>query len=193
MKKMISISLIAVLAATLMASLAIHGVQANSYFAVVGSPGPDQFCYCIHDGNYNYPDDTWVTLGMQANYDFNNPYSYNYVYWSWETGVGGQNDHYYWWYPNYAPQFTFAFDRYGYWEGDTGSAPYSPVQNGDRWYWSWSGGMSMNPGPYIMSGETYAIFYDPNNPTIMWDIGAIPSPVDQLTANIGPPQYYYSP
>ncbi|MCW4019002.1 MAG: hypothetical protein NWF00_10060 [Candidatus Bathyarchaeota archaeon] len=187
MRKMISVVIIAIFAASTF--VAIARVQANNYTAWVGSPGPDTFSYCLHDGTYGEPDDTWVVLGMQGNYNASNPYHYYWVCWDWETGVGGSYDHDYWWYPGYAPQFTFAYDQYGYWSGATGDAPGSPSQNGDRWYWScYDAGMYVSPNAQKMSGSTYAVFYDPDNPAIMWDIISIPDPIDELTAQAGPPR-----
>ena len=191
MKKSISVIIIALLATTVMVNIAMRGAQANSYYAVVGSPGPDEFCYCIHDGSYLYPNDTFVTLGLQANYDTNNQYSYYWLYWSWQTGVGGNYQHDYWWYNT--PQFTYAYDQYGYWSGATGNAPGSPAQDGQWWEWNHDGGMTVSPDAHAISGETYAIFYDPNNPTNMWYIASIPDPVNQLTAQAGPPLYHYAP
>ena len=189
MKKMISVGIIALMVASALFSIA--EVHANNYTAYVGSPGPDTFSYCIHDGAYGYPDDTWVVLGMQGNYDTNNPYHYYYVKWDWETGVGGSGSADYWWYPGYAPQFTFAYDQYGYWSGSTSNAPGSPSYYIDRYYWSYyNAGMSVNPEAHKMSGRTYAIFYDPDNPTWMWDIASTPDQADLLTAQAGPPVHY---
>ena len=189
MKKLISIAIIAILAASAMVSIA--KVQANNYTARDGTDGPDTFSYCIHDGTYGWYDDTWVVLGMQGNYDTNNPYHYYWVKWDCETGVGGSENWFYWWYPGYEPQFTFAYDQYGYWSGATGSAPGSPMYIGDRWYWSYyDASMYMNPEAHKMSGMTYAIFYDPANPDWMWDIASTPNPADNLLTAHGLPRVY---
>jgi hypothetical protein len=188
---MMPIVLIAALAASVFTlSIGSYWVHATVYDAMVGSPGPDTFCYCIHMGTYNQPDDTWVTLGMQGNYDTSNPYSYEYCYWSFDAGVGGNYDHDFWFFG--APRCTYAYDQYGYWSGDQYYAPGEPQQIGDRWYWDTTNYTSPNPSAHKMSGETYAAFYKEPDWSEVRYIAAQPNPIDELTAHAPPivPHYW---
>jgi hypothetical protein len=189
MKKMISIVMIVIFAVSTMVSIA--EVQANEYTAWIGSPGDDTFSFCWHDGTYNCPNDTWVVLGMQAKYDSSNQYHYYWFKWDWESGVGGNNAHDYWWKTAAYPQFTYAYDQYGYWSGATNNAPGSPEKIGDRWYWKqYNYAMVVNPDAQKISGETQAVFWNPNIPATSWNIIVLPNPVYQMTAR-GPPHQQY--
>jgi len=190
MKKMIAIGLITLLSASaLMLSVGTYRAQADSYYAKVGYPGADEFCYCIHIGDY--ADDTWATLGMIAYYDPYENYSYSWVYWIWDTGVGWNDQHNYWF--NDTPECTCAYDQYGWWSGDVFDMPGEPQKIGDRWYWDYENGGSISPSANKISGVVYESFYEEGNPTNIHYIGVQPSPVDQLTAQEGPPVYYYDP
>ena len=116
MKRIIIIVLIAVLAAAAAVMLYVgqQGAQATLTWCV-GSPGPDNFTLCIHDGAYGYPNDTWVTLGMEAIYNPNAQYAYASARWVFDAGYGGNYTHDYDFYDD--PYCSYVFNQYGYYQG----------------------------------------------------------------------------
>jgi hypothetical protein len=168
-KKHFAVLTVVIMATAVMLSNGILETQANSYWCQTGcTPNPDTFCYCIHDGKYNYSNDTWVTLGMDAHYNTGNPYHYNWGNWTWDAGVGGGGAHDYWFYSAYDTAFLW----YGYWSGGGFNTPGSPQRIGDRWYWDYS-----MPGSFAdssnMTGLASCWFIDNNSN--MHYIGANPN------------------
>ena len=162
----------------------------SDYYAKVGSPGDDQFCFCVHNGDYNTVDDRWVVLGMDAIYgSSSSPYSYLSCSWYFEAGVGGNGGNSYWF--DGTPSCTYAYNQYGYWSGSTYNMPGGPYWGGDRYYWTTTmPGEWWSDQPTVVSGMVYALFQEIGNPYHIDVAGASPNPVDELTAQSAPVHYH---
>jgi hypothetical protein len=209
MKKTISVVLIAVsVISALMLVVGQHVAQANTihWTYKIGYDydlpgGYDAFVECVHT-DWQSSDDTYVAFGMQAWYDvdlYNNygDYGYDEAQWTFEAGYGydydeGPNRFYTY------PLASHSVNQYGYFAGSSYYMTQSPWWQGGvklvrSYYPSQGSHQEFSPHADAISCQSYAAFYDPNNPGNIWYLSASPPPensYDVLTAQAGPPEEY---
>ena len=193
MKKIISVVLIAVL--TVMLSVGLQGAKAyrTDGNAQVGSPGPDNFCECVHT-SLGTADDCMAGLAMTAYYDSANPYNYNYGSWEFlaETSYNWKTPT---WSIYQSPYCSASVNQYGYYAGIAG------FYDTNSPYWNTYGSVTVscyypsdpnyptnfNPDATSVNGQSYAAFYQNSNHNNMVYVSAQPPSAYYKVMTASPP------
>ncbi len=183
MKKIVTVVIIAVL----MATVTIQAAKSTltHWTARIGYSGPDTFSQCVHN-NLNQPDDFWVAVGLNANYDtykwvnFNEA-AYCQASWFYEAGIGcktGRTCSF-----STVPLCEYATNQYGYYQWGYFYSQAVPTQHYTYEWWidTYYPGpysyniLSLNPDASSTNGYTSDYFYLNSNPNNLLFLSSAPT------------------
>ena len=149
-----------------------------------GYSGPDEISICLHtDWNWTL-NDTWVGLGISAEYDTSHgdsaPYQYTSGDWFFEKGVGGHGGNTTYWVWS-SLHCYYKIGSSGTTHYDTTDPAWETHFGNTAWYHDWNYTPSFS-AVSSLSGETWSGFYDTANPNDIWFLAVYPTNATTLTA-----------